>query len=341
MLLYLFPARWAKDIRSKGFKRGLVIKEGKSEDLYFPSAISEHSFYHRRLTRLGLSGFGVPDWIGKLENLEELFIKNDQLRSFPKDIWSLKKLWDFSVICKKIESLNGIGKLENLRSLSIDSQSVKSLPESILDLVKLTKIDLSCPNLRSLPDLSLLPELREFRIKHRERLDRHARQVIRRLCLKGVSVKIGFKRIKHVPPVIRPEEKIVYGLTVADLLKHAEIKETRYEKYTTILLAKMKELENAKKKITREVLVNAIMTEYVEIFEILRQQGLSRKRLKDVFGYKDPQSYLRSVKKKLMKLGYNVRKMDVFAGLPRPIVPQKVGRPKQEQKRKKRRPKKK
>jgi Leucine-rich repeat (LRR) protein len=136
------------------FEKGLSLTfrfNIKTEDLetVFNSSIS------LRITKLNLSHNELkflPDSIGNLNNLKELYIYNNQLESLPDLIVSLVNLETLNLSDNKLKSLpNSIRNLNNLKGLYIYNNQLESLPDWISSLVNLENLYLDNNNLAELP----------------------------------------------------------------------------------------------------------------------------------------------------------------------------------------------
>jgi len=108
-------------------------------------------------TKLDLRNMGlteVPEAIGQLTRLQELYLSNDpfdisskannQISSLPEAIGQLSRLQVLSLSGNSISSWpEAIGRLTRLQQLDIRENSISSLPEAIGQLTRLQKLDLS------------------------------------------------------------------------------------------------------------------------------------------------------------------------------------------------------
>jgi hypothetical protein len=107
-------------------------------------------------TELDLSGQGLtelPEGIGRLTNLENLYLYDNELRSLPDSFGRLTKLYEVDLARNELRSLpDSFGRLTNLWTLHLDGNELRSLPDSFGRLTKLTTLHLDGNELRSLPD---------------------------------------------------------------------------------------------------------------------------------------------------------------------------------------------
>lgn len=95
----------------------------------------------------------LPDSIGNLRKLEELYVSGNQLISLPESICNLKNLYLLVVDRNQIVSIpERIGDLHNLTTLFMNNNQIVSIPESIEHLQFLEKINLEHNRLSSLPE---------------------------------------------------------------------------------------------------------------------------------------------------------------------------------------------
>jgi leucine-rich repeat protein SHOC2 len=94
----------------------------------------------------------LPESIGNLPDLAELYLHNNQLRSLPDSIGDLSNLTWLSLGRNQLTSLPEIvGSLHNLIKLFLYSNRLTSLPDSIGNLSNLLKLDLNGNQLTNLP----------------------------------------------------------------------------------------------------------------------------------------------------------------------------------------------
>lgn len=95
----------------------------------------------------------IPETIGKLTGLQNLFVEGDQLISLPESIGNLTGLQSLGVSSTKLTSLpESIGNLTGLQHLLVRGDQLTSLPESIGNLTELKSLDVSSTKLTSLPE---------------------------------------------------------------------------------------------------------------------------------------------------------------------------------------------
>jgi len=108
-----------------------------------------------RITALSFNRCGLkilPFSIGNFENLQELYLTENRIKSFPESIGNLKSLKKINVSDNHIITLpNEIGYLINLRELHLNHNLIQVLPESISRLKKLEILSIWGNQLRSLP----------------------------------------------------------------------------------------------------------------------------------------------------------------------------------------------
>ncbi|KAF2294300.1 hypothetical protein GH714_009025 [Hevea brasiliensis] len=97
----------------------------------------------------------LPENLGNLESLEELFLCGSAIKEIPDSICNLKNLVELSVeTCANLLGLPAnLGNLESLERLIADGTGIKELPESICNLKNLTELSVNeCAYLQSLPE---------------------------------------------------------------------------------------------------------------------------------------------------------------------------------------------
>ncbi len=131
--------------------------------------ITTLNFTNEQLTTL-------PDWIGKLKNLQMLDLSGNKFKTIPSEIWNLKNLKHLGLYNNAIEKLpdeianlenlqkldltanqlrtlpDSFGKLKNLQILNLFNNQLTTLPESFGNLKSLQTLDLTANQLRTLPD---------------------------------------------------------------------------------------------------------------------------------------------------------------------------------------------
>lgn len=116
-------------------------------------------------TSLNLFGLGLthlPETIGLLSSLHELYISDNQLTVLPEIIGSLSSLRRLDVSDNQIAALpKSIGQLSRLQRLDASGNHLNTLPESIGDLGSLQRLDVSHNQLATLPEsIGQLSQLR-------------------------------------------------------------------------------------------------------------------------------------------------------------------------------------
>jgi Leucine-rich repeat (LRR) protein len=102
------------------------------------------------LNYLGLTE--VPPEIGRLSNLQELYLYGNQLSSLPPEIGNLSSLQELYLYDNQLSSLPPeIGNLSSLQELHLYNNQLSSLPAEIGNLDKLELLFLNFNQLSSLP----------------------------------------------------------------------------------------------------------------------------------------------------------------------------------------------
>jgi Leucine-rich repeat (LRR) protein len=105
-------------------------------------------------TSINLSCKGLSELsesIGNLQNLQRLFLGNNNLNSLPESIGNLQNLKVLDLDNNNLSSLpKSIGNLQHLQRLDLEDNNLSRLPESIVNLQNLRFLDLSFNNLSNL-----------------------------------------------------------------------------------------------------------------------------------------------------------------------------------------------
>ena len=108
----------------------------------------------------------LPEEIGQLNSLEEMYLGQNQITAIPDEIGQLTNLVNFDLSMNKLESLPAaIGQMANLRALGLGGNLLKILPAQIGDLSNLNVLDLKGNQLETIPlDFASLTKLRLLNI---------------------------------------------------------------------------------------------------------------------------------------------------------------------------------
>ncbi|MFX1533705.1 MAG: leucine-rich repeat domain-containing protein [Promethearchaeota archaeon] len=105
---------------------------------------------------LGLPNQGLdslPESLGSLDNLQELWLYGNQLNSLPESFGLLKNLKDLYLSSNQLQSLpKSFGNLKKLDFLDLSHNQLSDLPEPICQLTNLQTLSLSANQLKSLPE---------------------------------------------------------------------------------------------------------------------------------------------------------------------------------------------
>jgi Leucine-rich repeat (LRR) protein len=109
----------------------------------------------------------LSETIGNLVNLRVLVVRSHQLTALPNTIGKLTNLIKLDLGKNQITSLpETIGKLVNLTELNLDNNKLTALPETIGELTNLTILDVNYNKLTSLPEtIRKLTNLRYLTVK--------------------------------------------------------------------------------------------------------------------------------------------------------------------------------
>ena len=112
-----------------------------------------------KVVGLGLYNEGLtslPESIGNLTNLTELYSQYNQLTSLPENIGQLTDLQILKLEVNQLTSLpENIGQLSILQSLYLSINQLSSLPESMGQLTNLINLSLGFNPLTSLPEKAI------------------------------------------------------------------------------------------------------------------------------------------------------------------------------------------
>ena len=109
-----------------------------------------------RLTELGISRAvrpnQLPEWIGGLSRLKQLFAEFCELTEFPHWLQGLSRLVELNLNANEIREIPPwIDELSSLRSLSLANNNLSDLPEQLAGLKHLNALDLGYNSLGQLP----------------------------------------------------------------------------------------------------------------------------------------------------------------------------------------------
>ncbi|XP_031475725.1 disease resistance protein RPV1-like isoform X2 [Nymphaea colorata] len=110
----------------------------------------------------------LPDFVGEMENLEELLLECEMLRALPNWIsLCFKKLTRLEIRSKNLKALpDCIGSLKQLERLTLKCENLDALPNSIGSLKQMQQLELNCANLEALPDsIGELGNIYSFKIE--------------------------------------------------------------------------------------------------------------------------------------------------------------------------------
>ncbi|MCP4549206.1 MAG: hypothetical protein GY835_22360, partial [bacterium] len=123
--------------------------------------------------KLDLSNKGIrelPSEIGKLTNLESLFLYSNKLTSIPETIEQLTDLQTLHLTSNQLTSLPKIiGRLTNLQTLHLNNNRLAALPGTVGQLTNLETLSLNNNQLMSLPAaIEQLTSLKRLALNHNE-----------------------------------------------------------------------------------------------------------------------------------------------------------------------------
>ena len=108
----------------------------------------------------------IPIEIGKLKMLRILHLFGNKLQTIPKEIGQLKMLQILSLHHNCLQSIpKELGQLPVLYTLFLSNNKLKTIPKELGQLTMLGSLELHCNQLQSIPkELGQLPKLRHFRL---------------------------------------------------------------------------------------------------------------------------------------------------------------------------------
>ncbi|MBA7556284.1 hypothetical protein ES705_48984 [subsurface metagenome] len=106
----------------------------------------------QKLTIVDKIGF-LPESIGRLSNLTDLWLSSNRLTTLPESIGKLSNLTNMNLFNNKLTTLpNSIKNLKKLRYLDLRSNNLTTLPKAIGQLTSLKELVIRENNISSLPD---------------------------------------------------------------------------------------------------------------------------------------------------------------------------------------------
>ena len=94
----------------------------------------------------------IPSNVGKLSNIVQFDIPNNEITSLPESFYNLKKIKNIELKNNKIDSVSSkIGQLVNVQSLGITDNPSRHIPSEICNLKKMKYLDLDNTKITELP----------------------------------------------------------------------------------------------------------------------------------------------------------------------------------------------
>nr|DAD18160.1 TPA_asm: hypothetical protein HUJ06_019623 [Nelumbo nucifera] len=149
----------------------------------------------------------LPISIGKLCNVTELNLSENQIMALPNSIGSLKALTKLDVHSNQLINLPvSFGDLVNLTDLDLHGNRLKSLPASFGDLTNLDDLDLSSNQFTLLPDI--VGNLTKLKILIVETNELEELPYTIGSCLSLVELRLDFNQLRALPEAIGKLENL-------------------------------------------------------------------------------------------------------------------------------------
>jgi hypothetical protein len=134
----------------------LMLAEAQCGD-----AVTVLNLSHNRLTAL-------PPELGKLTQLQSLYLGGNQLEALPKEIGNLTKLQTLDLADNRLATLpKELGMLPRLQILDLGINQIAALPKELGALAQLRELYLNHNRLTAIPkELGALAQLRELYLNH-------------------------------------------------------------------------------------------------------------------------------------------------------------------------------
>jgi hypothetical protein len=108
----------------------------------------------------GNSIANLPDFIGELKELEEVYLYKNKITTTPSSLSKLTKLRNLVLANNLLNSFPNIGDAKNLELLDLSNNKINKIPPEIITLTKLRFLYLDNNDIKSLPvELFQLPNL--------------------------------------------------------------------------------------------------------------------------------------------------------------------------------------
>ncbi|XP_077183442.1 volume-regulated anion channel subunit LRRC8E-like isoform X2 [Paroedura picta] len=141
----------------------------------------------------------IPHAVFSLVNLQELDLKDNQLRSIEEIIsfQHCRKLMCLKLWCNHISTIpDHIRKLKTLERLDLSHNRIETLPHQLFQCSKLRHLDLSSNNIRAIPaGMGALYNLQHFAISHNS-LEALPDELF--FCKKLKTLKAGYNKLHRV-----------------------------------------------------------------------------------------------------------------------------------------------
>ena len=143
LLIYDYGKVFAKFFNDKTFKQSYVKCYNLNiiRKLYMPNSSLIKLFDSTDIDIRNHQIKIIPESIGQLRNLQQLWLSYNQIKKIPESIGQLNNLQQLWLCKNQIEEIpESIGQLKNLQQLWLSGNQIKKIPESIGQLVNLQEL---------------------------------------------------------------------------------------------------------------------------------------------------------------------------------------------------------
>lgn len=144
----------------------------------------------------------VPTAIGKLAELRELKMSQNQIKTLPEELFQCKNIRKLYLDDNQISTISeSIGNLERLREVSLSSNQLSTLPKSFTNSQSLFSISLKKNRFKEIPNVLLVK--RKW-LQYIDLSDNQITMIPRGISiLKGLDLDLSNNKIKQIPEEIK------------------------------------------------------------------------------------------------------------------------------------------